>query len=289
MLIMKSRFSELSYTEGNSLFLPNYADCIIIVRRNVRIKKMEHPRNRIRRAGYWFGSFLFGLLAIVGILIALHIKDWELSGTERVGSAVLIGFCSLVGGVIGSEFAWRMFLRRTSTDTGWSALERSKELWQLGSDLAPAEWYGRINPKATTYRASPRICKAKALLRSAIDHAPASNQDTIQAKINEAVAVRELGLLHRAINEFEEAREAYNKSLHILDGLGGITSTSRDVLSAYRETVFRIGELSHALGNYNAAAEKYNESLKVDDILGHDDLSGEQYTSALLQQIQNRT
>jgi len=262
------------------------------------VTRVETPRTRIRRRGFRVGFFVFGMIAFfvvsytVGISpTTLTFQDlWAERGISGLAVILLPSIlAALLGGVLGSEVAWRAFLRQSSIDRGWRDIETSKELWQLDPDLAPAEWYGRINPKAMTYQESPRICKAKTLLRNAAEHAPASNRDTIQAKVNEAIAVRELGLLHRAVNEFEEAQESYSRSLHILKSLGGMTSTRREVLSAYRETVFRLGELSHALKDYRTAEESYRESLHVDDILGHDDPSGEHYARALLQEVQNRT
>jgi tetratricopeptide (TPR) repeat protein len=238
-----------------------------------------------------------GMLVFLGVVYMLGINPttstWSDLWHERgLAGLAILTFPSILGGVFGglagAELAWRMFLGQTSTDCGWADLERSKELWQLNPDLAPAEWYGCVNPRAASFRDSSAVSKAKASLQNALDHAPASNRDVRQANINEAVAVRELGLLHRAVNEFEQARKAYNSSLKILRELGGIRSESSATLSAYRETVFRIAELAHALQDYDQAVQNYQESLRVDEVLHHDDPAGEEFTRNLLERAAGR-
>jgi tetratricopeptide (TPR) repeat protein len=171
-------------------------------------------------------------------------------------------------------------------DVGWSSLQRSKTLWQGLPDLTPYLWYGKINPRAATFQSYPQIQTAKRLIQKAIEYAPTSNYEPPQARVNEAIAFQELGLLHRALNEFQDASNAYQKSLEILKSLGGMSSNNTEVLAAYRETIFRLAELDHTLGNYEGAKAGYRESLQVDAVLGHNDPSGELYARKLLKQLE---
>lgn len=176
---------------------------------------------------------------------------------------------------------------KASIDPGWRSLQQSKTLWQHFPDLTPHLWYGQRNIHASTFRSHASIHEAKLLIQKEIDYSYESHHDPIQLRVNKAIAFAELGLICRAINEFPEARQAYKESLEILEGLGGICSDKTNVLSAYRETVFRLAELDHVLGIRKDAIEGYKRSLQADEILQHNDPSGEMYTRNLLEKVQN--
>lgn len=89
-------------------------------------------------------------------------------------------------------------------------------------------------------------------------------------------------MLHRATNDFDEARRCLDESLSILDGVGQSNSRNPRILHARRETLFRLAELEHVLGNHANARLGYEESLQIDDLLGHDDPVGENTTRELL-------
>ena len=141
---------------------------------------------------------------------------------------------------------------------------------------------GSIDPNAANAAAHPKVTSAAALIRAAIDGAPGSNTDPIRATANAAIAWQELGLLHRAINEFDDARRCFEKSLTLLDRVSQSDSRHSRILHAKRETFFRLAELDHVLGNHANARRGYEKSLQIDDLLGHDDPVGEHTTRELL-------
>lgn len=168
------------------------------------------------------------------------------------------------------------FASRAALDPGWTSLQRGKALWQ-GVIPVPV---GTVNPAATSFRSHPKIVEARDLIQAAIARAPDSNFKSVAAKANAAIAWCELGLLHRATNDFEEARRCYDKSLTLCS-----TNISQQVLVAKRETLFRRAEVDHVTGFRDSARARYEESLELDAQLGHDDPMGEAVTQDLLNRL----
>jgi tetratricopeptide (TPR) repeat protein len=168
------------------------------------------------------------------------------------------------------------FVSRAALDPGWTSLQRGKALWQ-GVIPVPA---GTVSPDASSYRSHPKVVEARRLIRAAIDHAPASNFESVAATANAAIAWQELGLLHRATNDFEEARRCFERSLTFCG-----THTHQKVLVAKRETLFRLAELDHVTERRDSARRRYEESLELDAQLGHDDPIGEATTRDLLSRL----
>ena len=172
---------------------------------------------------------------------------------------------------------------------GWRSLERGKSLWKsclwnaLGSDFAFRN--GIIQEGASQLVTSPDIIKAKTLITAAINEAAQSNSHSMDVLANRAIAWQELGLLHRAVNEFDKAQESYDQSIRALDDAGGSDSNNTRILSAYRDTTFRIGELNQVRGNHAEARKWYQLSLSIDEKQGHKDPIGEQATRTLLGQL----
>lgn len=175
-------------------------------------------------------------------------------------------------------------LHKSKLDPGWKALEEGKALWK---SMYPNLRYqdGVIYQETSQYTNHPHVNRSKELISQAIKSAPESNVESLHAAANKAIAYQELGLLHRVVNEFKEAEGNYLESIAILDSVGGTTSRNRSVLSAYRDTLFRLGELCHVQNEYQKAREYYEKSLKLDEQLGHDDPRGEQATRELLNRI----
>ena len=172
-------------------------------------------------------------------------------------------------------------------DIGWANLEKGKRMWK---SLQPGLIYhdGIVEKSASAFANHANILEAKRLINHAIDFAPQSNIEPLRAIANKSIAWQELGLLHRVINEFEEAGAAYNNSIELLNKVGGSNSSNKYILSAFREITFRIGELNHARGDFVQAKEYYLASLGVDNKLGHDEPYGEQFTKDLLGRL-NKT
>jgi tetratricopeptide (TPR) repeat protein len=176
------------------------------------------------------------------------------------------------------------FITKGKLDPGWSSLEKGKALWK---SLYPRFTYrdGVIEPDNSKLRDDPTVIQAKYLIRQSIDFARQTNVDSVQALANAATAWQEFGLLHRVLNEFLEAEDAFRQSLRILDEVGGCDSDDRSILVAYRETTFRLGELYHVTSKSGEARKYYLCSLYADEKLGHDDPCGEQATRNFLKQI----
>jgi tetratricopeptide (TPR) repeat protein len=173
------------------------------------------------------------------------------------------------------------FLSRQSLDPGWSNLQRGKALWQ---SLIPLPM-GSIDPDGAQYSNHPKVESAIALINEAIEGARSSNIDPTKATANAAIAWQELGLLYRGINDFDEARRCFDKSLNVLNAVSQIESDNPRILQARRETLFRLAELEHVLGNHDKARLGYEESLQIDNVLGHDDPIGESTTRDLLSRL----
>jgi tetratricopeptide (TPR) repeat protein len=220
----------------------------------------------------------------------------------RVRRAVFLGLLITVAGGIAhrtadfnpdikSAFNWCLvfvlpfalaLIFRGKLDRGWSNLEKGKALWQSLPIKLPM---GEIDPAAIQFRNHPKVLSAATLIRGAIDHAPSSNRDAIRAEANAAIAWQELGLLYRAINEFDEASNCFERSLHIIDSVPGSESNNTRILYARRDTLFRLAELNHVRGNHEKALDGYRASLAVDDLLGHDDPVGENTTRELVRKL----
>jgi tetratricopeptide (TPR) repeat protein len=173
------------------------------------------------------------------------------------------------------------FLSKQSLDPGWSSLQRGKALWQ---SLIPLP-LGSIDPGGGKFSNHPKVTSAIALIQTAIDRAPSSNADPVNAAANAAIAWQELGLLYRGINNFDEARRCFDKSLNVLNAVSQSKAGDSRILQARRETLFRMAELEHVLGNHEKARLGYEESLQIDDLLGHDDPIGESTTKELLSRL----
>ena len=170
------------------------------------------------------------------------------------------------------------FISRGALDPGWRNLQQGKALWQ-GVIPVPV---GAIDPNASSYKDHPNVVAARELIRKAVLHAPDTNTDAARAAANAAIAWQELGLLHRAINDFTEARSCFEKSLATVNEAH---SAHPSILSAKRETLFRLAELDQVLGRPEEAKRGYQQSLEIDELLGHDDPVGESTTQALLSKL----
>jgi tetratricopeptide (TPR) repeat protein len=250
------------------------------------------------------GYIYCGLLAVCNFLIfrtvfTFGVKQTLLQGfrSPAIRLAVFGGaVVTLVGSIahrtsgfnpdVRNPWAWVIvfgvplvlgFLSRAALDPGWTSLQRGKALWQ---DLIPVE-VGTVVAEASRYRDHPKVHTARDLIHAAIDHAPASNVQSSAAIANAAIAWQELGLLHRCINDFVEARRCFERSLTL----------SRDahdhpkILAAKRDTLFRLAELDHVTGRREQARRGYEQSLEIDAQLGHDDPIGEATTRDLLSRL----
>lgn len=114
-------------------------------------------------------------------------------------------------------------ISKGKNDPGWSSLEKGKALWK---SMYPRLTYrnGIVESQNSEFRDDPTIVRAKFLITQSIELAPQSNVQGIRALANAAIAWQELGLLHRVLNEFDKAEEAFRRSLELLDGDGGEAS-----------------------------------------------------------------
>lgn len=222
---------------------------------------------RLKRAVFW------GLLATVGGGIAHRVADFNPDFQSPFNWLLVFIFPLILA-----------YLCKGALDPGWTSLEQGKALWKsLYPDLTYRD--GVVQASASQLARHPKIIEAKRLITAAIEFSPQSNIDRPSALANKAIAWQELGLLHRVVHEFEEAEKAFNTSLHLLDEVEGLRSNNRSILSAYRDTAFRIGELHQVRGNPTEARKWYQASLSIDDRLGHDEPYGEQTTRTLLRQL----
>lgn len=225
-------------------------------------------------------------------------------GNPRIRTAVFFGLLFTVAGGIAHRMAdfnpnmksllnWSLvfvvpfllaLISKGKLDPGWSSLEQGKALWK---SLYPRLTYrdGVVEPGNSEIRGDPTVIRAKSLIRQSIELAPPSNVDSVRALANAAIAWQELGLLHRVLNEFQEAEEAFTRSFELLETKGGGDSGVRSILAAYRDICFRLGELSQVTSKSRDAREYYLRSLSADAKLGHDDPHGEEATRNLLRQI----
>lgn len=105
-------------------------------------------------------------------------------------------------------------------DPGWSSLKKGKALWKsMYSRLTYRN--GIVESHNSEFRDDPTIVRAKFLITQSIDLAPQSKVQGIRALANAAIAWQNLGLLHRVLNEFDKAEEAFRRSLELLDEDGG--------------------------------------------------------------------
>jgi tetratricopeptide (TPR) repeat protein len=172
---------------------------------------------------------------------------------------------------------------------GRSKLAEGKRCWQsLGLYVEPVFRFGVANTYVDRFRNHAQVARAEQLIQESIDFIDESISNSADAMSNKALAFQELGLLYRATNDFEKATSAYASAIKILERYGGATSTNKRILSAYRETCFRVGELSHTLGDYGRSADFYSRCLEVDAKFGHDQPIDEQITRDLLHDVQAR-
>jgi tetratricopeptide (TPR) repeat protein len=252
-------------------FLVALAFCIFGFARNIKFLYITHSKKQYLKnlsvvISIWI--LLFAILVVANYLTGFN----PFLIDQRVLIPILIVPVVLV------------LVIKSNIDPGWASLERGKALWQ---SLAPSLKYkdGRISNEASLYANHSSIIKAKTLLQRSIECAPSSHSDPLYSKANEGLALQELGLLHRVINEFDDAEKSYLRSMDVLEGAGGMKSTSKPVLSAYRETLFRLGELNHVNGNNDRAREFYNKALFLDEKLGHDDPVAEEWIRQLLSEL----
>jgi tetratricopeptide (TPR) repeat protein len=167
---------------------------------------------------------------------------------------------------------------------GHSILERAKALWQDG---IPELTYrdGVICEASSQFANHPKVIEARRLIQNAIECASGSQVQPRFAKVmiaSQAIALQELGLLHRVVNQFGEAKAAFVRGQQLLDQNGGDSCDDKELLTAYREILFRLGELSYVRWERSEAREFFRRSLALDARLGHDDPVGERQTNDLL-------
>jgi tetratricopeptide (TPR) repeat protein len=170
-------------------------------------------------------------------------------------------------------------LAKFSINPGISKLNQGKALWQK---VLTHYKTGTIDPDANSYQNHPQVIERKNLISEAIKIAEQGDKNSIQYFANSATGYQELGLLHRATNDFENAKISFAKSLSLLNSASSKFSKHPAILTARRETLFRLGELNHVLGNKEVAISKYKETLEIDELLEHNDPIGEKTTRALL-------
>ena len=222
--------------------------------------------------------FLGAVITLIGTIM----QRWEILILDVHNSWLWI-----IGA--GIPIVLALLSRNSGANTGSEILNRGKACWQRL--ISPP--CGKIDTKSSTFQTHPKIIEAKELIRKSIDLAQDSNSNKILADANAAVAWQELGLLHRAINDFEEARCCFEKSLEKCGGdpltyqnLGHpIVQGYPRVLGARRETLFRLAELEHVMGNTEQALIRYDQTLEIDEALGHDDPIGETTTKNLRNQL----
>jgi tetratricopeptide (TPR) repeat protein len=209
----------------------------------------------------------FGLLLTIIGVIAYHTIEFRPDIKNPLIWIIVFGIPFLLAIIV-----------RMSVPRGWKNLQSGKKIWQK----LPLEYnrYGVINENAYNFQSNQNIQLAENLIKRAIDESP--------TKTDRAIAYQELGLLYRAINKFDQARNEYEKSLNLLNELGGSSSKDRKILSTCRDVLFRIAELDHALGNYKNAKNNYSVVLQLDKLLKHDDPIGENTTRILLNQIDRK-
>lgn len=225
----------------------------------------------------------------------------------RIRGAVLLGLFFTVGGGIAHRAAdfnpdmksvlnWSIvfvipfvlaLISKRKMDPGWTSLEKGKALWK---SLYPRLTYrdGVVDAGNAALRDDPRIAQAKALIKQSIDLAPQSNVQGDRAVANVAIAWQELGLLHRVLNEFDEAETAFKRSLELIEQDGGGDSPHKNTLAAFRDTCFRLGELCHVTSRSSEARSYYRRSLSADEHLEHDDPGGEEATKSLLRELERK-
>lgn len=254
------------------------------------------------------------LLGLCNYVILREVLTYGLARTlaqgfanPRIRVAVFLGLLFTVGGGIAHRTAdfnpdmnsvlnWSLvflipfalaLITKGKLDPGWDSLEKGKAIWK---SLYPRVTYrdGVVNEGNAALRDDPRIIQAKALIRQSVDLAPQSNVQGDRAVANAAIALQELGLLHRVLNEFDEAEAAFKRSLELLDQDGGGESTHRNTIAAFRDTSFRLGELCHVTSRPTEAKAYYQRSLSADEQLGHDDPGGEEATKSLLRELERQ-
>ncbi len=88
---------------------------------------------------------------------------------------------------------------------------------------------------------------------------------------NIATAYEEMGLLLRMMNRFDEADDAFEKSLSIVEELLGESSSNQAYLALQSLSCFRRAEALHARGGETQQARAlYQQSLAIDRRLGND-------------------
>lgn len=114
--------------------------------------------------------------------------------------------------------------------------------------------------------------------------------DVPRAKLNIAIAYGEMGFLYRMMNMWEEAKEALNKSLIILNelkqNLKEYHPLVKEVNSSLSLIIFRLGEIDHVNGRFDMAIKRYRESIAIDKEIG--DKESIKITESLLNELQSK-
>ena len=177
---------------------------------------------------------------------------------------------------------------KAASDPGSRKLYQGKSSWR---SLSLGFTNGEINSDASVFQDHPKMLAAKNLIQEAITYASQvqSGLEPIEARINEAIAYHELGLMYRVVNNLQEAKSAYEASLAILDKLQTSSSDNKRYLSARRDTIFRLGELNLVMGDIVQAKDRCEQSRQLDALLGHNDPMGEIATQQLLDKISKQS
>lgn len=211
------------------------------------------------------GLLLMSVVSFLSYVLKTNLIPPDWNGRLLWGGAIVVAVGCIFLLVDRSSSAGSSLAMRQ----GATALAQGRGLWQAIPELKVEDWFGQPNNVfGPTFRSDPRVRQAMQLIMQAI--ALTQNSEALDAKTNRAIAVTELGLLHRMLNDLPTARQCYVEALKIVNGQGGGSSSDRDVLKAYREVAFRIGELEHTAGNKKGAGYFYGECLRMDAALGHD-------------------
>jgi tetratricopeptide (TPR) repeat protein len=175
----------------------------------------------------------------------------------------------------------RLHHLRTLREGGIAAvtLQQGQELFHSAFFDSTVDFYPGVRTEGAESMAThPKILQAEQLMRQAID--------LTDDPVNKAIAITEIGLLHRMVNDLAGAQKLFEDALELHKSLENRWTGERAKrLRAYRETAFRMGELQHARNVPENARHWYEYSLKLDMELGHDQPEDEEMTRRLLWQV----
>ncbi len=100
---------------------------------------------------------------------------------------------------------------------------------------------------------------------------------------NVAIAYDNLGWLYRMMNRYQDAKEAYQKGLKVVEQLLKEGCRPQVHQSLQSLLYYRIGELCHVQGNYSEARQWYQRSHDIDTWLG--DKQGARFTADLMAKL----